>query len=87
MLDVPAIIERVDAQGGHGLPLVAPAAGEHARPHHVAGGQEGERPLEDLVRKGADAVLATAIRGGDRRRLALLPVSHFVEQAAGAGAS
>jgi len=57
-----------DAQACGGLPEVAPAPGEHARPHGLLHREEGEEVVDDPVREGADAV--------DRRR-------HSVEQAAG----
>lgn len=72
---------KVQAQAGRGLPE---AAAEHARPHGVVRGQEGEHALEEPGREGAKAVLAA--RRGGRRFLVLEPLRHSVEQADGAGA-
>lgn len=58
-----------DAQATKGPPEVAPALGQHARPHGVLRRQEIQHVLEDGVRESADPVLA-----GDRllrRRLYL----------------
>lgn len=52
-----------NAQRGHGLPELAPAFGEHERPHHIRERQEVENAVEDLVREvpdvdlGADCLL------------------------------
>jgi hypothetical protein len=40
----------VDAQGWHGFPERAPALGEDAGPHGLAGKQERHQVLEEVVR-------------------------------------
>ena len=64
----PRTLSADDAQACGGLPEVAPALGEHARPHGLLHREEGQEVVEDPVREGADAVH---------------PRRHSVEQAAG----
>jgi len=62
---------------------VAPAAGEHARPHGLLRLQEAEDVLQNFVREDIDAVAASR-----QRRLSLaLAWGHSVEQAAGVAAA
>lgn len=81
----PAVAAAGDADDRRRSPDVAPAAGEHARPHGVAGREEREHVVEELVREGADAVRA-ARPGVWLESLAVARPSHSVEQAVGAGA-
>ena len=74
------------ARGKARLPKHVPAGGEHARPHGVAKGQEGQHLLEERVWQGADAVLVS----GHSRFLASIiskPVGHFIGQVARTKAS
>lgn len=72
--ELPEIPDRSSTLGADylqacgGLPEVAPALGEHARPHGLLHREEGQEVVEDPVWESADAV--------DPRR-------HSVEQAAG----
>jgi len=47
-----------EAEAAHGPPVVAPAPREQARPHGLWHRQEAEQMVDDLVREGADLVLA-----------------------------
>ena len=76
-------LERGDAQAAHEPPLVAPAPGEHARPHRLVRRQEAEDVLEDAIRQGADQVPAARHR---RQRFSVrAPTRNCVEQVVGGG--
>ena len=86
--ELPELIHAVfvaiasDAQACREHPEVAPAAGEHARPHSVPRREETEDVLKDTVWQGFYAAGAAL----PRRFLGPLPSSpwrHSVEQAAG----
>ena len=71
------VAETPDAQAWGGHPEVAPAAGEHARPHGLQRQKEAEDVFQDAVRQGVDAASAAD------RSLAAFPRMHSVEQVAG----
>lgn len=81
-----SLTSSIDTKGGHGLPEVAPAGGEHARPYGVTRGQGRQDLLEERVRQGADAVVA-ASRRCFLDSVALGRLSHSVEEVARAGAA
>ncbi|BAT13164.1 Os11g0209550, partial [Oryza sativa Japonica Group] len=74
-----------DAQARGGLPEVAPAPCEQARPHGVRRRQEPEDVVEDPIRKASNPILvgAAASRWGSLNPFPRLPWTHSVEQVAG----
>lgn len=75
-------VDEGEAEAAHGLPVVAPAPGEEARPDGLWRLKEAEQVVDELVREGADTVLEAMFH---RRRFVLLaPCWHFVEHDAGA---
>uniref|UniRef100_A0A0E0BGD0 Uncharacterized protein n=1 Tax=Oryza glumipatula TaxID=40148 RepID=A0A0E0BGD0_9ORYZ len=80
------LLEHTLCKDGGGPPEVAPAAGEHARPHGLVRWQEGEDIVEDLIREGAKPVLAAVLLGRESlaSAAAVAPRSHSVEQVASA---